>query len=105
MLNEILLCCPTLNFTQDKTAKAEEEVSLLEEQSQDYKDRLDKAHREIEKLKANSQPVGYIFTVFFLVLMDPLECLEVAFTGAVRIRQIWGQKPSAFGVITFPCGE
>ena len=65
MLNEILLCCPTLNFTQDKTAKAEEEVSLLEEQSQDYKDRLDKALREIQKLKTNSQPVGYILIGFF----------------------------------------
>ena len=65
LLNEMRLCYPTLNFTQDKTAKAEEEVSLLEEQSQHYKDQLDKALRQIEKLNANSQPVWSILIEFF----------------------------------------
>lgn len=51
---------------QDKAAKAEEEVSLLEEQSQHYKEQLDKALRQIEKLNANSQPVGYISSAFFI---------------------------------------
>lgn len=60
------LCCPALNLTQDKAAKAEEEVSLLEEQSQHYKEQLDKALRQIEKLNANSQPVGYISSAFFI---------------------------------------
>lgn len=53
-------CCPALNPTQEKTAKAEEEVALLEEQSQHYKDERDKALRQIEKLNANSQSVGHI---------------------------------------------
>jgi hypothetical protein len=52
------LCSPVLSFVQEKTAKAEEEAALLEEQSQHYKDELDKALRQIEKLRANSQPVG-----------------------------------------------
>jgi hypothetical protein len=52
------LCSPVLSFAQEKTAKAEEEAALLEEQSQHYKDELDKALRQIEKLRANSQPVG-----------------------------------------------
>ncbi|KAH9972870.1 hypothetical protein BGW80DRAFT_1252571 [Lactifluus volemus] len=41
----------------EKTAKAEEEAALLFEQSQHYKDELDKALRQIEKLRANSQSV------------------------------------------------
>ncbi|KAI0264414.1 hypothetical protein BC834DRAFT_844065 [Gloeopeniophorella convolvens] len=40
---------------QEKTAKAEEEASLLEEQAQHYKSELDKALKQIERLKANSQ--------------------------------------------------
>ena len=67
-LNETSVCCPALNLTQEKTAKAEEEVALLEEQSQHYKDELDKALRQIEKLNANSQSVGrskFPSTVFF----------------------------------------
>ncbi|KAI0250191.1 hypothetical protein BJV78DRAFT_1283333 [Lactifluus subvellereus] len=39
----------------EKTAKAEEEAALLEEQSRHYKDELDKALKQIEKLRANSQ--------------------------------------------------
>jgi uncharacterized protein (DUF3084 family) len=54
------LCCPALNLTQERTTKAEEEVALLEEQSQHYKDELDKALRQIEKLNANPQSVGHI---------------------------------------------
>lgn len=66
MLNEMRLRCPALNLTQEKTARAEEEVALLEEQSQHYKDELDKALRQIEKLNANSQSVMHIpFTIFF----------------------------------------
>jgi uncharacterized protein (DUF3084 family) len=64
MLSEMRSCSPALNFTQDKTAKAEEEVTLLEEQSQDYKDQLDKALRQIEKLSAKSQSVWYISSTF-----------------------------------------
>ena len=60
-------CCPSLNITQEKAAKAEEEVDLLEEQSQHYKDELDKALRQIENLNANSQSVGHVhLTIFFL---------------------------------------
>ena len=61
------LCSPALNLTQEKAARAEEEVALLEEQSQHYKDELDKALRQIEKLKATSQSVEHIpSTIFFL---------------------------------------
>ena len=60
------LCCPALNLTQEKTARAEEEVALLEEQSQHYKDERDKALRQNEKLNANPQSVGHIpSTIFF----------------------------------------
>ena len=48
------------NLTQDKSAKAEEEASLLEQQSQHYKDELDKALRQIKQLKADVQPVWRI---------------------------------------------
>lgn len=61
------LCCPALNLAQDKAAKAEEEVSLLEEQSQHYKEQLDKALRQIEKLNANSQAVRDVLSLFFLI--------------------------------------
>jgi hypothetical protein len=63
--------------------KAEEEVTLLEEQSQHYKDERDKAHREIGKLTASSQVVRYIYSTLLLMLISPPEWLEVAFTGAV----------------------
>ncbi|KAF8501636.1 hypothetical protein F5888DRAFT_1252223 [Russula emetica] len=43
---------------KERTTKAEEEVALLEEQSQHYKDELDKALRQIEKLNANPQSIG-----------------------------------------------
>jgi uncharacterized protein (DUF3084 family) len=70
MLNEMRLCCPALNLTQEKAARAEEEVALLEEQSQHYKDELDKALRQIEKLNANSQSVEHIpSTIFFSQLI------------------------------------
>jgi uncharacterized coiled-coil DUF342 family protein len=59
------LCCLALIFVQEKTAKVEEEVALLEEQSQDYKDQLDKALRQIEKLRADTQSVGYTSSAFF----------------------------------------
>ena len=52
------LCCPALKPTQDKTTKAEEEVDLLEEQSRDYKDRLDKALKQIENLSAKKLGAG-----------------------------------------------
>lgn len=60
-VQEMRLCFPPLNPTQNKTAKAEEEATLLEEQCQHYKGQLDKALRRIEKLGANSQSVGHIF--------------------------------------------
>jgi hypothetical protein len=73
------------SLAQDKAAKAEEEATLLEEQSQHYKEQLDKALRQIEKLSANSQSVGHIpYLVLFLILITLAEWLEVTFTGAVR---------------------
>jgi hypothetical protein len=62
---QMRLCCLALNLTQEKTAKAEEEVTLLEEQSQHYKDERDKALRQMEKLNANSQSVGHIPSAIF----------------------------------------
>ncbi len=50
---------------QEKVAKADEEISLLEEQSQHYKDELDKARRQIEKLSTNSQSVGHVLSTLF----------------------------------------
>jgi len=58
------LCLPVLSSTQEKTGKAEEEAALLEEQSQHYKDELDKALKQI----ANSQSVGHILLPSFLLL-------------------------------------
>ncbi len=58
-------CCPALNLMQEKVAKADEEISLLEEQSQHYKDELDKARRQIEKLSTNSQSVGHVLSTLF----------------------------------------
>ena len=58
-------CSPELSFAQEKTAKAEEEAVLLEEQSRHYKDELEKALRQIEKLKANSQTVGHFSSLSF----------------------------------------
>ena len=77
------LCHPALNFTQEKTAKAEEEVALLEEQSQHFKDELDKALRQIERLNANSQSVGHTPSTIFSHLNAFSGRSEVAFTGAV----------------------
>jgi chromosome segregation ATPase len=48
---------PHAHLTQDKSAKAEEEASLLEQQSRHYKDELDKALRQIKQLKTGVQPV------------------------------------------------
>ena len=81
-LNETSVCCPALNLTQEKTAKAEEEVTLLEEQSQHYKDELDKALRQIEKLNAKSQSVGrskFLPTLFFST-----DCFFRVFQGRVH---------------------
>lgn len=79
------LCCLALNFTQEKTATAEEEVALLEEQSQHYKDELDKALRQIEKLNANSQSVGHMsFQRYFCKLIASSGWSEVAFTWWIR---------------------
>jgi chromosome segregation ATPase len=58
------LYSPALTPTQDKTAKAEEEAALLEEQSRHHKEQLDNALRQIEKLKADSQSVDHIFLRF-----------------------------------------
>ena len=49
-----------LSFTQDKSAQAEEETTLLEQQSQHYKDELEKALRQIKQLKASRQFVRRI---------------------------------------------
>jgi hypothetical protein len=55
---------------QDKAAKAEEEAALLEEQSRDYKEKLDSALRQIEKLSANSRSVWHISSPSFSNLDD-----------------------------------
>lgn len=75
--------CPALNLTQEKAANAEEEVALLEEQSQHYKDELDKALRQIEKLNANSQFVGDVLPRYLSRLIASIGWLEAAFTGTV----------------------
>jgi len=75
------LYCLALNLTQEKTARAEEEVALLEEQSQHYKDELDKALRQIEKLNANSQSVGHIHSTFIFSQPD---CFFRAVRGRVH---------------------
>ena len=78
------LCCSALNLTQEKTARAEEEGALLEEQSQHYKDERDKALRQIEKLNANSQSVrAHSFHNIFSQLIASSGWFEVTFTGAV----------------------
>jgi predicted nucleic acid-binding Zn-ribbon protein len=78
------LCSPAISFAQEKTAKAEEEAALLEEQSQHYKDELDKAHKQIEKLKTNSQPVGHTsLHRAFITLITLAGCLDHTFTSAV----------------------
>jgi hypothetical protein len=79
-LDGMRLCSPALSPTQDKTAKAEEEAVLLEEQSQHYKDQLDKALRQIEKLSANSQSVGHISSPSFF---DP-DCFPRMARGHVH---------------------
>ena len=60
--------------------RVEEEGALLEEQCQHYKDELDKALRQIERLNANSQSVGHIpSTVFF-----PTNCFFRVVRGRVH---------------------
>ncbi len=49
-----------LSFTQDDAVKAEEEAGLLEQQSRQYKDELEKALWQIKQLKAGTQPVWRI---------------------------------------------
>ncbi len=51
-----------LSFTQDKAEVAEEEASLLEQQSQHYKDQLETAMRQIKQLKAGTQLVWRVFS-------------------------------------------
>ena len=54
------ICFLMLSFTQDKSAQADEESTLLEQQSQHYKDELEKALRQIKQLKAGKQTVWLI---------------------------------------------
>jgi chromosome segregation ATPase len=56
----IRICFLMLSFTQDKSAQADEESTLLEQQSQHYKDELEKALRQIKQLKAGKQTVWLI---------------------------------------------
>ena len=84
--NLLRLYSPPLTLTQDKAEKAEEEAALLEEQSRDYKEQLDNALRQIEKLHTNPQSVGpHFFSPLqaFLILTAPTAWLKVAFPGAV----------------------
>ena len=56
----IRICFLVLSFTQEKSAQADEESTLLEQQSQHYKDELEKALRQIKQLKMGKQTVWLI---------------------------------------------